>query len=528
MDAVSFLSRPAADLEAIDLCETILKGSRLILASNRGPMEFACDEEGQLKARRGAGGVITALGNVARYCKATWVANAVTDGDREAVRTMGASFASLDPTQDLRVRFLSLDPRCHHRYYNIFCNSVLWFLQHEMSNTAPLPVSVLRDAWKNGYVPANRDFATAIAKEVKKQKGPAVVMLNDYHLYLTASYLRGKVPEALLQQFVHIPWPAPERWNVLRRPMVKSICKGLVANDIVGFQTERDVENFLRTADTFLERARVNHRRRSVSVDGHTMYARHYPISVDVGHLRRLAESPELIAHTRRLRLLCAEQTIVRVDRMDPSKNIARGFRAYELVLQKHPELLGKVKFLSLLVPSRSEIREYRDYASEVFQTVEEINRKYGRQDWRPIEVIYEHNYVQALAALSLYDVLLVNPVADGMNLVSKEGPTLNESNGVLVLSRQAGSAAQLKGGALMVDAFDVNGTAEALYRALTMKKEGRRMRLRQLRRAIEQEDLERWFYRQMKDLWLLQSMHGEVSEPIRWPEEELTAVGWA
>lgn len=528
MNASPLLSRSILDSAAIDLCEAILQGNRLILASNRGPMEFTHNEEGQLKARRGAGGVTTALGNLARYCKATWVANAVTDGDREAVQTFGSSFASMDPSQDLRVRFLSLDPRCQHRYYNVFCNSALWFLQHEMTNIAPVPDAVLRDAWKDGYIPANRDFARAIAREVKRQKGPSLVMLHDYHLYLVASYLRRKAPETLLQQFVHIPWPAPENWNRLRRPMVKAICKGLSANDIVGFQTERDVENFLSTAESFLDQARVDRRRRSVQVDGHTMYARHYPISVDVDHLRRLAESPELTAHVRRLRLRCAEQTIVRVDRMDPSKNIARGFRAYELVLQQHPELHGKVKFLAFLVPSRSDIRAYRDYASEVFQVVEEINRQYGRPDWKPIEVFFEHNYAQALAALSLYDVLLVNPVADGMNLVSKEGPTLNTSNGVLVLSHQAGSAPQLKGGALMVDALDVDGTARTLHRALTMKREGRRMRLRQLQRAIEAENLEHWFFRQMKDLWLLQTMRGEVPEPINWPSEDLAAVGWA
>ena len=528
MSTAPLLSRPAFDSAAVDLCEAVLHGNRLILASNRGPTEFVFDEEGQLKARRGAGGVTTALSNVARYCKATWVASAVTEGDREAVRTLGSSFASFDPTQDLRMRLLSLDPRCHHYYYNVFCNSALWFLQHEMANTAPLPVSVIRDAWRNGYIPANRDFASAIAKEVKKQKGPALVMLHDYHLYLVPDYLRRKAPEALLQQFVHIPWPSPEKWNRLRRPMVKAICRGLSANDIVGFQTERDVENFLSTVEAFLDQARVDRRRRSVYLNGHTMHARHYPISVDVGHLRNLAASPELAAHVRRLRLRCAEQTIVRVDRMDPSKNIARGFRAYELVLRQHPELHGKVKFLTFLVPSRSEIREYRDCTSEVFQVVEEINRQYGRSGWRPIEVFFEHDYAQALAALSLYDVLLVNPMADGMNLVSKEGPTLNTCNGVLVLSRQAGSAPQLKAGALMVDAFDVVGTAGALHRALTMKREGRRMRLLQLHRAIETEDLERWFYRQMRDLWLLQTMRRDIPEPISWPDEAFAAVGWA
>ena len=191
----------------------------------------------------------------------------------------------------------------------------------------------------------------------------------------------------------------------------------------------------------------------------------------------------------------------MRVDRVDPSKNIVAGFRAFGLLLERHPELIGQAKFLAFLVPSRTGIPEYRRCTGEVFAAIRDINSRYQQEDWRPIELFYENNYLQALAGMSLYDVLLVNPLADGMNLVSKEGPIVNEHDGVLVLSRGAGSHGELAEGAVSVDPLDIEGTAEGLASALSMPEAERRARAEQLRQTIERNDLSVWLRSQLEDL---------------------------
>jgi trehalose 6-phosphate synthase len=191
----------------------------------------------------------------------------------------------------------------------------------------------------------------------------------------------------------------------------------------------------------------------------------------------------------------------VRVDRMEPSKNIVRGFRAFELLLERYPHLQGQVRFLAFLVPSRTNIRLYQRYTYEVRALVDAINRRFGTAEWTPIKLFYEENYPQAIAALTLYDVLLVNAVADGMNLVAKEGPTVNTRDGVLVLSETAGAHGQLGEHALTVAAADIEGTCNALYTALTMAPEERRRRAEALRRSIVDEDITLWLWWQVQDL---------------------------
>jgi len=220
-----------------------------------------------------------------------------------------------------------------------------------------------------------------------------------------------------------------------------------------------------------------------------------------VNDLRRRMESAEVNTYKDRLSCLRGKYTFVRVDRVDPSKNIVAGFEAFDLLLQRHPELIGQVKFLAFLVPSRRGIPEYRRYTGEVLAAIRDINSRYQRGDWRPIELFHENNYPQALAGMSLYDILFVNPVSDGMNLVSKEGPIVNERDGVLVLSRGAGSHGELSEGAVSVDPLDIEGTAEALASALSMPEAERRARAEQLRQTIERNDLSVWLRSQLEDL---------------------------
>ncbi len=494
--------------QLIDLADAVLGGRRLILASNRGPVEFKRDEKGNLKACRGAGGVVTALASLSRYVRVSWVASALTAGDREAAE--GLAFHDplcLPGGHNLRIRFVVPPAAEYELYYNVFSNPILWFVQHRLHGLLPersLLVPVAMKAWREGYQPVNRAFATALSEELRRGDASPVVMLHDYQLYLAAGYTRQRVPRAFLQQFIHIPWPTPDAWEALPAPIVQAICRGLLANDIVGLQTRRCVRNFLATCETLLPDAEVDYGQGVVQVDHRCTYVRSYPVSVDVAELRTLAASAQVREYESRLSRLCCGQTIIRIDRLDPSKNILNGFRAYDQLLERRPDLHRQVKFLAFLVPSRTNIPEYRRYATRVFSAIDEINAKHGSAGWKPIEVFYENNYPQAIAAMRLYDVLLVNSACDGMNLVSKEGPTVNSRGGVLVLSRDAGSYEELGAYALGVAPDDVEGTSLALEAALAMPKAERKRRAALLRKAVERNDLTNWLRRQFADIGLL------------------------
>ena len=275
--------------------------------------------------------------------------------------------------------------------------------------------------------------------------------------------------------------------------MREAILSSLCTSDIVGLQTVRDVRSFLSCCAAFLKEAEVDNREQNVHLAGHTVRVRAYPISVDVPSLNRIFSSNRLKEYAEKLRPLCGEKTIVRVDRMEPSKNIIRGFRAFDMFLERYPEFRGRVKFIAFLVPSRAHLRVYQRYNEDVQQQIETINQKYGTDDWQPIAYFYENNYTQALAGMTLYDVLLVNAVADGMNLVAKEGPTVNDRDGVLVLSEGVGACEQLGEYALTVSPADLEGTVQALYQALGMPPEEKRRRARGLKQVIAEEDLTAW-----------------------------------
>ena len=485
----------------------ILQGRRLVLASNRGPVEFQWAKRGRLEAQRGSGGVVTALSALSRHLQLSWVASALTEGDRAVgLGHLVERLPAAGDGSDVRLRFVVHPPEQYELYYNVFANPILWFVQHGLQALLPhsdFP-SLTTLAWSQGYRPVNRAFAEAVLEELARDDVAPVAMLHDYQLYLAADYIRQRAPAVLLQQFIHIPWPEPAAWEALPAAIVRAICRGLLANDIVGFQTKRDGRNFLATCRELLPEARVDGGGGVVGYAGRRTYVRAYPISVDVAALRKTAASAPVAEYERRLRPLCGEQTIVRVDRLDPSKNVLSGFRAYARLLEARPDLHGRVKFLAFLVPSRTGIPQYKQHAQEVFAEVEAINVAYSRDGWRPIEVFYENNYQQAIAGMRLYDVLMVNSALDGMNLVSKEGPIVNTRDGVLVLSRGAGSYEELAPGALGVEPYDVEGTARALARALAMPAGERRARSLALRRSIEDNDVADWLQAQLADLSLV------------------------
>ena len=379
-------------------------------------------------------------------------------------------------------------------------------LQHSMWNISSEPIidHATWDAWENGYKKVNYLFAQEIAKAIENENTgkKTLVMLQDYHLYMTARYIRDLLPKAkqpTILHFTHIPWPGPEYWRILPPTMRQGILDGLCAVDLLGFQTIEDGLNFIRTVESHLPRAHVKYKRGRVWYRNHATHIQDFPISIDVANLKAMCLDEEVIEYGKSLQEIIADQKLVlRVDRIDPSKNIIRGFNAFEELLSLHPEYLEKVMFLALLVPSRREVEEYKDYLDKIMAISGQINAEYGTSNWEPVRLLVGENYKRAIAALQLYDVLLVNAVADGMNLVAKEGPIINERNGVLVLSERAGASQQLAPGAIVISPCDVYATAEAIHQGLSMGVEERNTRARSLNWLIENNDIYCWLKDQL------------------------------
>ena len=444
----------------------------LIVAANRGPVSMSHDENGDWSYERGPGGLVTALTGLAQKLAVTWVACASTSDDA----TWGSGMLPLSQNgRAMRLRFLKPEPASFEGYYNVISNPLLWFLQHSMWDIPRSPIidRATWTAWHEGYLVVNQLFARELADLVRAEVRRPLVMLQDYHLYLTGRYLRQTLkpkerPPVL--HFIHIPWPGPEYWRILPPAMRHAILDGLCAADLLGFQTEQDGLNFIRTCELYLTRARVNFRYRRIWYRNHATHIRDFPISIDVDGLKSLAASPSVAEWRAELeRQLGDRKMILRIDRVEPSKNIVRGFQAFADLLQRTPHLYNRVQLLALLVPSRLGLGEYRNYLDEVMAAAGRINAAYGTSEWEPVRILIGEDYSRAVAALQLYDILLVNSVADGMNLVAKEGPIVNERNGVLILSEGTGARQQLAAAARVIPPCDIWATSEALRQALEM-----------------------------------------------------------
>jgi len=489
-----------ADLGAA--AAALLGDRRLLIATNRGPVTFASGADGSLRPRRGSGGLVTALGQVGRHVPITWIAAAMSEGDRRAaadpklLRDVGGG------DDQMRLRFASVERSVYEAAYNVVANPFLWFLQHQMWNLPERPVidAALMRAWQRGYVALNEAFAKAVLGQARGDRAPRI-MLHDYHLYCAAEPIRRARPGAIISHFTHIPWPPSSIWQTIAPAIREGIAIGLLANDVVGFQTARYAHNFLRMVESFVPDAVVDYDASTVRFRRRTVRVHSYPISIDVEATRRVAASPRAQRLADQMLGGIRERVIVRVDRLEPSKNILRGFLAYETLLQRHPRLRGRISFLAFLVPSRTGLREYGHYGRQVQSAVDRINARFGRAGWRPVQLYYENDYAQALAGLSIADVVLVNPLVDGMNLVAKEAVVVSQRDAVLVLSETAGAFDQMADGALAVAPADVVGTADALATALRMDGDERSRRLAKLRRGVEREDITWWLRRQLEDL---------------------------
>jgi len=476
----------------------------IIVVSNRGPVTYHYGPGNTREAARGGGGLVTALAGLASHHRVTWIASAMSDADRDIALESGSAGIEehANTGASYRLRFVAHEPEAYDWFYNVVANPTLWFLQHYLWYLVHQPThgkGRLDRAWREGYVPVNHAFAEAVLDELAREPD-AVVFFHDYHLYLAPRFVRDRAPEAALLHFVHIPWVQSDYWHVLPAEIRVAIHDGLLANDLVGFQTPRWQRNFLQSAEEIVAGKRSPDDS-TISYAGRQTCVSARAISVDVSEFEKLREHPRVLEHERLILETRPEFLVVRVDRTDPSKNIVRGFEAFELLLESHPELHGRVTMLALLDPSRQNIPEYAEYLGAIEREAGSVSERFERPGWTPIDLRVHDDFHQSVAAYKQYDVLLVNAIYDGLNLVAKEAPLVNGRDGVLVLSENTGAYEELGPYSVAVNPFDVGAQADAIYEALTMPIDERKRRIGEIRTRVREHDLFWWIGAQLADL---------------------------
>ena len=473
----------------------------VVVASNRGPVSFRTADDGSLVLSRGAGGLVSGLKTAMSDGDAVWVCAAMSDGDRQAASAApsGRLHEAGHDTGGAHVRMLDLDPIAFDRAYNAIANRTLWFITHHLYDSALRPVfdAAWRREWA-AYVDVNAAFADALAEEAAEG---AAVAVQDYHLFLVPALLRERRPDLRIAHFTHTPWSDPSCFAMLPDDVARDLLLGLLGSDAAGFQTARWAAAFLACCHEVLGDA-VTITDDSVAHDGRTTRIDVHGIGVDGAELQDRAAQPDVAARLAALRSWARDRRIVlRIDRTELSKNIVRGLAAFQELLRTRPEWHDRVVHLAFAYPSRHDLPEYREYTAAVQRLAVTINDEFGHAGWQPVRLEVSDDYPRSLAAYAIADVLVANPVRDGMNLVAKEGPVLSLDGCALVLSREAGAAAELADDALVVNPFDVSQTADAIHRGLLMDPEERRARTKRLAALATALPPGDWFGAQLASL---------------------------
>jgi trehalose 6-phosphate synthase len=471
----------------------------LVLVSNRGPVTF--EPGGEIK--RGTGGLVTALIGLASHRPVTWIASAMTDEDvAEAERHDGRPFPVNTPDGgEYRVKLVASDPDAYDGFYNIIANPLLWFIQHYLWDLSNAP-DIRRnetEAFEFGYNAVNEDLARAVLEEISEIEKP-VVMVHDYHLYTLPGLIRRSRPDAFLHHFVHIPWSQSDSWRVLPSVIRNEIYEGILSNDIIGFHTRSYRHNFLQCCEDLMG-LEVDFDGGVVKFGEREVWVRAYPLPIDSRAIQAVAKHARVREFEGELLRRRRDHLILRVDRADLSKNVLRGFGAFDVFLEQHPEFRENVTFIAQLMPSRTDIPEYAEYLERIEAVVAVVNHRHGSPDWMPIQLKLRDDLEEAVAAYKHYDVLIVNAMFDGMNLVAKEGPMLNERAGVSVLSENTGAHEELGQYALSVNPFDIQELADSIHAALTMPVDERRRRHQGLKSIVTARDPGDWIDDQLADI---------------------------
>jgi trehalose 6-phosphate synthase len=462
-----------------------LLGDEVLVVSNREP--FIHNREGDaITLLRPASGLVTALEPVMRACSGTWIAHGSGGADRETADARGRLRVPPDnPSYTLRRVWLS--PEEERGYYNGFANEGLWPLCH-IAHVRP----VFRSADWEQYVRVNRRFADAVRDEAHTED--PVVLVQDYHLALVPRLIRERLPKATIIMFWHIPWPNPESFSIC--PWREQLLEGMLGSTILGFHTRFHCQNFVETVDRHLE-ARIERESSTISYGGQLTRVESYPISIQWPPEWIDSQLSVSLCRAKVLRIEKLPDEVllgVGVDRMDYTKGILERFLAVERLLEIHPELIGRFVLVQIAAPSRSSLDEYHNFETRVRSLAARINTSFGRDGYEPIRLKVEHHESQSVNEYyRAADVCIVTSLHDGMNLVAKEFVASREDEqGVLVLSQFTGAARELPD-ALIVNPYHIENCADALYKALTMPADEKRVRMRSMRRLVQEFNVYRW-----------------------------------
>lgn len=459
--------------------------SDLVVASNRGPLSFEIDDDGEPVAVASGGGLAGTLHPLLIGSGATWVTSSMNDADRLAAEH------GLVAEAGLHLVMLDIDEKVYRMAYDVVSNATLWFCHHHLFDLPRRPRfdRHWRGAWE-AYRELNRRFAEVIAGEAPRG---ATVLVQDYHLSLVGSHLSSARPDLRTVHFSHTPFADPSVLRCLPEEASAELLISMAGFGACGFHCAR-WESAFRAAYDDRELSR-----RSGGVRPPRTFVS--ALAPSVAALLEEARGPEVAGARHELaERLRDRKLILRVDRIELSKNLVRGFLAYEELLETQPRWRRQVMMIALAYPSRQSLAEYLAYRSEVEHTAARINESWGDEDWTPIVLDVADNRARSVAALMSYDVLLVNPVRDGMNLVAKEGPLLNGNDGVVVLSREAGAWDELSPSVLGINPFDLTDTARALDAALAMPDADRAERAAALRQLVEGRTAQDWLDDQLRE----------------------------
>jgi trehalose 6-phosphate synthase len=446
-------------------------GADLVVASNRGPLSFALDEGGRPVPAGSAGGLAAALYPLLSGSGATWVACAMSEADR------AADDRGLMSGDGLELRTVRPGPDTYRMAYDVVSNSTLWFLHHHLFDLSRRPRIDRHwdEAWQ-AYAELNALFCESVADAAADG---ATVLVQDYHLYLLPGMLRRRRPDVRTVHFSHTPFADPGILRVLPEAAARDLLTAMSAARSCGFHTSRWERAFRACcADMGIEPGRT-----FVSA-----------LTPDPEALASRMAAPEFAEARARLDAMLGDrQLVLRVDRIEPSKNLLRGFWAFDELLAARPDLRGRVVMLAHAYLSRQSLAEYLAYANEVEHAAARVNERWATGQWQPVVLDVADDTASSLAALSRYDVLLVNPLRDGLNLVAKEGPLVNGADGVVALSREAGAFEELRPAVIDLNPFDISATASALGTALDLDPLERARRAEALREIVQRRKPVDW-----------------------------------
>jgi trehalose 6-phosphate synthase len=459
-----------------------MSGKRLVVVSNRLPVAIH-QYEGEWKIKPSPGGLVTAMAQTMREARGLWIGWPGCTIEAPAAELIGSLEAV---PYDLEPVLLTQDQIDH--FYTGLANKTLWPLFHDLLGH----FSFNSVNWL-AYTEVNRLFAEAVARCITPD---SFVWIHDYHLLLVARYLREMGVRHRLSFFLHIPFPSPDLFR--RLPVSQEVLEAMLDFDHLGFQTARDRRNFIQCVKFFApEWRRSSYRRQSViQHGGRDIKVGYYPISMDFQEFNDLAVDTRVAEASWYLHENIQSNTMMLgLDRLDYTKGIPERFLAFERALEKYEDLRGNISLIQIVVPSRLDVSEYKELKIELDTMAGRINGRFTRHGWIPIHYQFrELDRVQLIGHYRACEIALITPLRDGMNLVAKEYCASQVDNrGVLILSEFAGAARQLHKGAIIVNPYDIESTADAIYQACIMEPAERARRMRLLRQEVRQNDVRRW-----------------------------------